>query len=72
VPSSISTIVGADSVTTLNDIVLGSFQLRGLPVGKYTVFISPLSAAYRDTVIDSVEVVIKGTTNLGIIPLGLR
>ena len=70
----ISTVTGEDSVATYSLAQSGnnSFQLVDLPEGIYNIRITPDDPAYLDTLLTSVVVVPRQTTNIGAILLRAR
>lgn len=70
----ISTVTGVDSVATFSLAQQGnnSFQLVDLPEGIYDIRVTPDDPLYLDTLLASVVVVPRQTTNIGAIPLRLR
>lgn len=68
--ASISTTVGADTVTSFADTTSGFFKLTPLPAGSpYTLRIVPSDTTYRDSVLTGISVVAKQNTDVGIIVL---
>ncbi len=73
VPATISTWTGIDSVSTLNDISNGSFQLSDLPENSYSVRIVPFDTiSFYEKRIDSLVVIRQTKNNLGAIVLQRR
>jgi hypothetical protein len=73
VPASIFTWTGTDSVSTLNDMTNGSFQLSDLPETYYSVSIVPFDTfSFHEKRIDSLVVTRQTTHNLGAIILQRR
>ncbi|MGE5438193.1 MAG: DUF4382 domain-containing protein [Syntrophothermus sp.] len=66
--ATISTIVGADIVTTTPDAE-GNFKLMALPQGTYTVTITPSNTAYAQKIISDVVVSPQTNTDLGTLTL---
>jgi hypothetical protein len=62
------TTVGEDTVSTYPGSD-GFFKLMALPAGSYSVKIFPGNTAYKDTVIDDVNVSENQNTNIGVIEL---
>ena len=65
----VTTVVGADTVSTAADTISGAFKLMALPAGTYTVHIVPSTAAYQDTTLTGVSVVVQQNTPVGTITL---
>lgn len=66
--ASISAIIGLDTVVTYADSN-GFFKLMGLPQETYSVELSPVNQAYKDTVISNVAVFVDQNTDIGTIVL---
>jgi hypothetical protein len=62
------TTVGEDTVSTYPDSS-GIFKLMALPAGLYRIDISPGNTAYKDSVIDNINVSENQDTNIGVIEL---
>jgi hypothetical protein len=71
VPTTIFTWAeGGDTISTLNDIINGSFQLSDLPENLYSVSIVPFDTiAFHEKRIDNVAVKKQTFNNLGVIVL---
>ncbi len=65
----VTTVVGADTISTAADTTTGFFKLMGLPAGSFSVSITPSDTLYRDTTITSVAVTAQQNTDLGTITL---
>ena len=65
----VQTYTGLDSVSTLNDLSTGSFQLSALPEGVYSVTIVPIDTLLRDSTISDIQVVRRVKNNIGVISL---
>jgi hypothetical protein len=70
--ASVSTVVGADTVSTLADTTSGEFKLVALPEGTYALRIIPSLTTYRDTTITGVVVVRQQDRNIGTVTLQRR
>lgn len=68
----VSTIAGADTVTSVADTTSGAFMLMALPAGVYNVHVAPRDIAYSDTTVTGVAVLARQNTDLGTIPLHAR
>jgi hypothetical protein len=67
--STVSTIVGLDTVSAFADSASGYFKLMAIPGGSYPVIVTPALSAYRDSTIEAVTVVSGQNTDLGEIVL---
>jgi hypothetical protein len=65
----VTAVVGTDTVSTAADTANGAFKLMALPAGTYTVQIAPSTAAYQDTTLAGVVVVVQQNTPVGTIVL---
>jgi hypothetical protein len=66
--ATVFTTTGADTVTTYPDDD-GFFKLMALPEGNYDVEIFPSNPAYKDTVIQNINVTAGQDTNIGLVEL---
>jgi hypothetical protein len=67
--STVMTSTGLDSVSTLTDLVTGSFRLADLPEAVYAISIQSGDPRFRDTVLTNLTVVRQQETNVGVIRL---
>ncbi len=70
--ASVTTVVGADTVSTAADTTSGAFKLMAMPEGTYTLRIVPSVTTYRDTTITGVVVVRQQDRNIGTVTLRQR
>jgi hypothetical protein len=66
--ATVFTTIGSDTVSTYPDVD-GYFKLMALPEGKYNVEIFPENLAYKDTVIENVNVLANQNTNIDTVQL---
>jgi hypothetical protein len=67
--ATVQTYTGLDSVSTMNELSTGSFQLSALPEGTYSVTIVPTDSLLRDSTITDIQVVRRVKNNIGVIYL---
>lgn len=67
--STITAIVGVDTVSTVSDTTNGSFMLVALPAGSYDITIAPMDMSYSDTIITNVIVMAEENNDIGIVIL---
>jgi hypothetical protein len=66
--AAVFTTIGSDTVTTYPD-TLGFFKLMVLPQGTYSVEVTPANSAYKDTLIQNINVTANQNTDIGTIEL---